>query len=97
MVKTRSPVILPAERRSAVATSACRTSRSGPVISTRSSWVRIETFAWDLAPRMPARAAAIASTAEPSAAPAEPSSLTVGHAARWTEPSCHHDQTSSVT
>ena len=96
-VNTRSPVILPADRRSAVAISACLTRRSGPVTSTRVSSVRMETFAVDLAPRIPASAAAMASTAAPSAAPAEPSSLTVGHADRWTEPSCHHDQTSSVT
>ena len=30
-------------------------------------------------------------------AAAEPRSAAVGHAAWWIEPSCHHDQTSSVT
>ena len=61
-----------------------------------SSW-RIETLACDLAPRIPISAAATASRVAGSAAAAAPRSASVGQGARWIEPSCHHDQTSSVT
>ena len=62
--------------------------------------MRIDTFACDFAPRMPrsapATAASIAGSARSGPSPA-PVSATVGQLARWIEPSCHHDQTSSVT
>ena len=57
----------------------------------------MDTLACDFAPRMPASAAATASSMAGSAAAAEPRSAAVGHGCRCTEPSCHHDQTSSVT
>ena len=57
----------------------------------------MDTLACDFAPRIPASAAATASMIAGSAAAAEPRSPLTGHGARWIDPSCHHDQTSSVT
>ena len=75
------PVILPVLRRSSAASSAARTSASGPVIRTLVSSWRIETLACDLAPRMPISAAATASSVAGSAAAAAPRSVSVGQAA----------------
>ena len=72
-------------------------SGSGPVISTRDSSARIETLASDLAPRMPISAAATASRTAGSAAAADPQPVDRRPGAWWIDPSCHHDQTSSVT
>ena len=66
------------------------------MISTRESGARILALACDLAPRMPVSAAATASRTSGCEAAAEPRSAAVGHEAWWIEPSCHHDQTSSV-
>jgi hypothetical protein len=94
---TRSPVILPALRRSPRAPSIATTAAAGPVIVTLASSARIDTLALDLAPRIPVSAAATASSVASSTDAAEPKSAAVGHACVWIEPSCHHDQTSSVT
>ena len=97
----RSGVVRPADRargglRTLAAAEAASTRAGGPVTSTRASGARIETFAWDFAPRMPTRAAATASSRAGSASTSRPS-CAVGQDARWIEPSCHQDQTSSVT
>ncbi len=59
--------------------------------------VRWDTFAWLLALRTPANArpttTSMVGSESPAASLSGPAS---GQAARWTEPSCHHDQTSSV-
>ncbi len=64
--------------------------------STADSSCRMDTFAWDFAPRMPISAAATASSVASSPV-TSPSSATTGQLVRWIEPLCHHDQTSSVT
>ena len=46
---------------------------------------------------MPVSAAATVVIIAPLAAAEEPSSVAFGQALWCTEPSCHHDQTSSVT
>ena len=57
---------------------------------------RMPTLASDLALRTPATSPTAASSAgSPGSVVA--TSAARGHAARCTEPSCHHDQTSSVT
>ena len=71
---------------------------SGPVISTRDSSARIETLALRLrAPDAGQRRRDGVQHRRVGGRGAAPSSMLVGQAARWTEPSCHHDQTSSVT
>ena len=61
----------------------------------RDTSVRIDTLACDFAPRTAARAAARSSSSAGVTGPATSSG--VGQDARWIEPSCHHDHTSSVT
>jgi hypothetical protein len=74
---------------------------STPRTTTRAASVLMETLAAVLALRTwPSTAAATASTAgspaPPPMVPSAPRSAD-GHGARWTEPSCHQDHTSSVT
>lgn len=70
---------------------------AGTVSVTAVIGVRIDTLASDFTLRRAARAAPAAATTPASASPAATrSGSAVGQAARCTEPSRHHDQTSSV-
>lgn len=99
--------MLPAARRSAWI--AREMVASVPRTMTRSASALMETFAAVFALRTwPRTAAAVCSTtgspAPPRApvppappAPPTPPRSAAGHGARWTDPSCHQDHTSSVT
>ena len=86
---------LPAARRSASAARTWASAASGPTRVIEGTSARMPTLASDLALRTAASAAptAVSSAASPPAG----TSSTVGQAARCTEPSWVHDQTSSVT
>src|SRR3954468_9443855 len=95
-LQTISPVIRPAARRSGSARSASASRAAGPVTSTLLTSVFIETCASDFAPRIPASTSETASSTSGSWAPTVRSTSGSGQRVTWIEPSCHHDQTSSV-
>ena len=85
-VKTRSPVIFPARRRSSAADSTPSSRAEGPVISTRESSAFIDTLALDLAPRTPMSAGGHgqSTTGRPPRRSRGPAGA--GQAVRWIEP-----------
>ena len=68
---------------------------SGPATVAEATSARIPTLASDFALRIAPSTAPVSERVRGS--PPLGSSAVVGQAARWTEPSCHQDQTSSVT